>query len=273
MFMKKLKLKSGDIIPIIGFGTYKLTGKEGKEAIEKAIKIGYRHIDTAEAYNNQSEVAKAINTSGVSRNDLFVTSKVWYDNLGYDNVITACEDTLTELETDYLDLYLIHWPNYKIPIEETLRAMTDLKNQGKIRNIGVSNFTVDHLKEAKNVFDGDIVTNQVEFHPYLYQEELYNYCRESDIRITAYSPVARAEVIGDSVIKEIAEKYNKTEIQVSLKWLIQKDIIVIPRSNNPEHIKSNFDVFDFNLSDEDMDRIDFINRNERLVDPQWGEFN
>lgn len=271
--MKILKFKTGDKIPGVGFGTYKLTGSQGIKAIENALDVGYRHIDTAEGYNNQPEVSQAIKNSKLSRRELFITSKVGYDNLHYDDVIAACEKTLQELSTDYLDLYLIHWPNKKIPIEETVRALAKLKSDGKIKNIGVSNFTIKHLEELNDLTDEEIVVNQVEFHPYLNQEDLYKYCKDNNILLTAYSPIARGEVFGDSIIAKIAKKYGKDEAQITLKWMIQKDIIVIPRSSNPAHIKSNYQLFDFKLNKQEMASIDNIERQERLIDPDWGEFN
>ena len=271
--MKILKFKTGDKIPGVGFGTYKLTGSEGIKAIENALEVGYRHIDTAEGYNNQPEVSKAIKNSGLSRRELFITSKVGYDNLHYDNLIQACEETLQELKTDYLDLYLIHWPNKMISVEETLRAMGKLKSDGKIKNIGVSNFTIKRLEEVKGITDEEVVLNQVEFHPYLYQKELYEYCNDNNISLAAYSPIARGGVFGDPVIAEIGKKYYKNEAQVTLKWMIQKDIIVIPRSSNAAHIKANFDIFDFELNNDEIYRIDNIDKQERLIDPDWGEFN
>ncbi|MFP4661661.1 MAG: aldo/keto reductase [Halanaerobiales bacterium] len=271
--MKNIKLKTGNLIPVLGFGTYELKGEEGIDAIKTAIDLGYTHIDTAESYNNQREIASAIEESGLSRSDLFLTSKVSYEHLHYNDVIKACENTLDELKTDYLDLYLIHWPNKNIPIEETMRALSDLKQNGKIKDIGVSNFTIKHIEEVKKVSDDDIVVNQVEFHPYLYQKELYNYCMDNDIYITAYSPIARGDVSGDGVLKDIAQKYEKNEAQVTLRWLVEKDIIVIPRSSNPDHIESNFDLFDFELSEEEISKINSVDRQERLVDPSWGEFD
>ncbi len=271
--MKEINLQNGDKIPALGFGTYKLTGSEGIKAMETALDVGYRHIDTAEDYHNQVEVSQAIKNSSIAREDLFITSKVSYEHLHYGDVIKACEETLQELNTDYLDLYLIHWPNKKIPIEETLRALSNLKADGKILNIGVSNFTIKHLEGVKDVTDEDIVINQVEIHPYLYQKELYEYCNDNNISLTAYSPIARGGVFGDPVIVEIGKKYNKNEAQITLKWMIQKDIIVIPRSSNGAHIKANFDIFDFELNIDDIYRIDNIDKQERLIDPDWGEFN
>ncbi|MFW6389761.1 MAG: aldo/keto reductase [Halanaerobiales bacterium] len=272
--MKKIKLKSGDEIPVIGFGTYTLKGSEGIKSIEIALESGYIHIDTAESYENQKEVSQAIRNSSLLRRDIFLTSKVDFNNLAYNDLIRACDQTLIDLETDYLDLYLIHWPNKKIPMDETFAAMKKLKEEGKIRNLGVSNFTIKHLKEAEEHSDIDIVTNQVEFHPFLYQKELYEYCMSKDILITAYSPIARGKVFESEVLKKIAEKYDKNPAQLSLRWMIEKDIVVIPRSKNPEHIKNNVQLFDgWELSLEDVESIDNIKEEKRLIDPDWGEFD
>lgn len=271
--MKKLKLKSGDEIPVIGFGTYTLKGSEGINSVEIALESGYRHIDTAEAYQNQKEVGQAIKNSSLKREDIFLTSKVDFNNLAYNNVLSACDETLLDLDTDYLDLYLIHWPNKKIPMEETFKALKKLKEQGKIRNVGVSNFTIKHLEDVEEISDVDIATNQVEFHPFLYQKELYDYCMSKNILITAYSPIARGKVFESEVLKKIANKYDKNPAQLSLKWMIEKDIVVIPRSKTPEHIKNNIQLFDWELKDEDIALIDNIKEEKRLVDPEWGEFD
>ncbi|MEJ6951063.1 aldo/keto reductase [Natronospora cellulosivora (SeqCode)] len=272
--MKKIKLKTGDQIPVIGFGTYTLKGADGVKAIEIALNNGYFHIDTAESYQNQIEVGKAIRNSTLDREDIFLTSKVDFNNLAYDDVLKACDETLLELETDYLDLYLIHWPNKKIPMKETFRALEKLASQGKIRNVGVSNFTINHLKEAEKSSDLEIVTNQVEFHPFLNQKELYYYCKEKGIIITAYSPIARGKVFQNRELIRIANKYNKNPAQLTLKWLIEKDIVVIPRSRTPEHIKSNIQLFnDWQLSIDDIEAIDNIEKQQRLINPEWGEFD
>jgi 2,5-diketo-D-gluconate reductase B len=270
--MIKKKLKTGDEIPVIGFGTYTLQGSEGIKAIETAIELGYRHIDTAENYNNQREVARAISNSNIDREELFITSKVSYEHLKYDDLKRACDQTLQELKVEFLDLYLIHWPNRSIPLQESLEAMLELKAEGKIRNLGVSNFTIGHLEEVRDITD-QVTINQVEFHPYLNQRELLQYCQDHQINLTAYSPIARGKILGDPVIKEIAREMGKNEAQVTLRWMIQKGIIVIPRSRKEEHIRSNFELFDWQLSTEQMEKIEEINRDERLIDPSWGEFD
>jgi len=195
--MKYVELDSGNKMPMVGFGTFTLTGDVCRESVEKAIELGYTHIDTAEIYENEKEVGQGIKTglekTSLTREDLFVTSKVWKDNLHYDEVIEACEGTLDDLGLDYLDLYLIHWPNSDIPMEGTFKALAKLKKDGKIKDIGVSNFTTTHLKKAQKVSSEPISINQVEYHPYLNQNKLLNYCKENGIAVTAFSPLGNAE--------------------------------------------------------------------------------
>ncbi|MFW6238150.1 MAG: aldo/keto reductase [Halanaerobiales bacterium] len=268
--MQYFQLKTGDEIPAIGFGTYTLTGAEGVEMIRKALEFGYRHLDTAEAYNNQPEIAEAIKKSRVSRKDIFLTSKVWHNHLRGEEVKKACEKILEELKTDYLDLYLIHWPNPRVSVKETLQAMNELKKEGKIKNIGVSNFTVSHLEEMKEVSDVKVINNQVEYHPYFNRKDLLEYCREMDIILSAYSPVGRGEVFEDPVLKKIGKDHGKNEAQITLKWMVQKGIVVLPRSANPEHIAQNIDLFGWELEPAEMKQIDNIQKEKRLIEPPIG---
>lgn len=253
-------------IPKIGFGTYKLLGEACSNAVRKALFWDYEHIDTAEIYGNQKAVAEAIKE--LPREKIWITSKVWYDNLKYEDVKKSCEETLKELNTSYLDLFLIHFPNKNIRISETFRALNELKTTGKIRNIGVSNFTIKHLREAK-VY-GTIFTNQVEFHPYLYQKELLEFCKENNIILTAHTPLARGKVFQDQTLIDIGNKYNKNPGQVALRWLLDKGIIVIPKSSKDNHIKDNHDL-NFELSEDDTKIIDNLPQ-KRIVNPDFGEF-
>lgn len=271
--MKELKISNGSI-PQLGFGTYQLRGKECVDAIKTAIEVGYTHIDTAEIYGHEEEVGKAIDA--IDREDLFITSKVWRSSLSYRGVMQSCNETLKKLDTDYLDLYLIHWPNKNAPYPEVFEAMFGLMKQGKIKNVGVSNFTINHMKKAlKHAKDAgvEISVNQVEFHPFLYQKELLEFCNEHDVVLTAYSPIARGKVLKHPLLQQIGEKYDKTAAQVSLRWGLQKNVVVIPKSGNAERIQENFEVFDFELSSTDMKKIDGIKEENRLIDPNFGEFN
>lgn len=260
-----LKMKTGDEIPQLGMGTYRLNGDEGLEAIKKALETGYNHIDTAEMYGNEEIVGKAI--SQYDRSKLFITSKVWPTNLHYEDVLDACNSTLDRLDTSYLDLYLIHWPKESIPVEESLEAMQDLQEQGKVRNIGVSNFNISQLEEAIEVHDVSINVNQVEFHPWYYRKKLLDFCQENDIILTAYMPLTRTAVFEDEVIQDLSEKYGKTPAQIVLRWEVQKDIVVIPCSSCEEHQDKNKKIFDWELNEEDVNRIDGITREEIFTDP------
>ncbi|MFW5976822.1 MAG: aldo/keto reductase [Bacillota bacterium] len=271
--MKNIKLKSGDKIPALGLGTWQNNGKNCINSVKKAIELGYTHIDTADAYNNHKEVGKGIKKSGINRENLFLTTKIWRENLSYSKVISSGKRFLKELDTEYLDLLLIHWPNQSIPISETLKGMEELKNEGIVKNIGVSNFTINHLKEALEVNEDLITVNQVEFHPYLYQKKLLNFCQNNDIVITAYSPLARGEIFNDDTFKELSEKYDKSPAQLSLKWLVDKDIVVIPKASSESHIKDNMKIFDWKLPDKAKEKLDNMNKNKRIIDPPFGEFN
>ncbi|MDI6826070.1 MAG: aldo/keto reductase [Candidatus Aenigmarchaeota archaeon] len=250
------KLRSNYSIPVLGLGTWQLLGKECERAVRKALEMGYRHIDTAEIYDNQTEIGKAI--QGFDRSELFITSKVWETNLRFKSVLKACESTLKELNTSYLDLYLIHWPNPSVLLEETFRAMKILHEDGKVRSIGVSNFGLPLLKQALEVEEIPVCVDQVEFHPYLYQKELLEFCKKHDIVFVAYSPLARGKILDDKTIKELADKYGKSPAQISLRWILQKGAITIPKASSEEHLKENMDVFDWKLSKRDVSKIDSI---------------
>ncbi|MFH2021448.1 MAG: aldo/keto reductase [archaeon] len=239
-------------MPELGLGTWRLSGQKCFDAVKIALRLGYKHIDTAEMYGNHKEVGNAI--SGTNRKKFFLTSKVTPLNLSYNGVKNSCKKALSELGTDYLDLYLVHWPNPLFSIKETFRAMEELKKDGKIRAYGVSNFTIKNLEDAKKY--GDFLTNQVEFHPYLYQKKLFNYCTEKGIVLTAYSPIARGAVFKDEKILAIGKKHKKTPGQISLRWLLDKKMIVIPKASTEEHIKENMEVFDFKLTKDDTDILD-----------------
>lgn len=271
--MKYVKLNSGDEMPILGLGTWQLKGENCVSSVKDAIDIGYRHIDTADGYDNHQKVGKGIEESGIDRNELFITSKIKPENLHYQDIKRDAERFLNELGTDYLDLILIHWPNKDIPLEESLKALKEIKEEGLARNIGVSNFTINHLKDAAEIYPDLVSVNQVEFHPTLYQKQLLDFCQKNGIVLTAYSPLGRGEVFENNVINKLAEKYDKSAAKLTLKWLTDKNIVAIPKASSRKHLESNFDIFDWELPAEVKEKMDQLNKNNRLIDPPWGEFD
>ncbi len=270
--MKTLRLIHGNEIPILGIGTWQLTGKECEESIEIALGTGYRHIDTADIYGNHKEVGNAIKKSSVPRSELFITSKVWRDNLRKGEVIESLKRSLVELSLDYLDLLLVHWPNKTIPIEESMEAMMELKEEKLINSFGVSNFTIKHIKKIlESGFE--ISNNQVEFHPSLYQKELLEFCKDNKIVLTAYSPIARGRDLEISEIKRIAEEIGTGPAEVILSWLTDKDIVVIPKASSQKHIESNLKSLEIKLTPEQIETIDNLNADERLINPPFEEFD
>jgi len=270
----EIKLRDGNKIPVLGLGTWKLNGEKCIFAVKKAIELGYVHIDTAERYGNQPEISEAI--KDFDRSKLFLTSKVWHSNLRYDDVLEACEKTLKELNIDYIDLYLIHWPNSSIPLEGTFKAFKELITDGKVKSVGVSNFTTNHLKDALKIAEAaevPITVNQVEFHPGLYQKDLLEFCRKNNIVVTAYSPLGSGALLQDKVIEEIANRYGKSLAQICLKWLLEKNLVVIPKASSEHHLKDNMEIFDWNLSKEDIEKIDLLGKSDRFVDPNFSEFD
>ncbi len=274
---KMKKLSDGTDIPRVGLGTWKLNGKECADLVSKALDMGYRHIDTAEAYGNEKDIGKALKRSSVNRKDLFITSKVWtLDGLDYEKVIRSCNKSLKNLGLDYLDLYLLHWPIRSLNWEDIFRALKDLQDKGRIKSIGVSNFNINHLKDLFFILDKfnlKVVINQVEFHPMLYQKRLLNFCKKNQIEVTAYSPLARGKMVDNDIVKRFSEKYAKTEGQIVLRWALQKDVVVIPKSSSEKHLRENISLFDFELSEGDEVKIDELNKGHREVNPIFADFN
>lgn len=263
--MQKLVLNDQNQIPIIGFGTYKATQKEGIESVRNALSKGYRLIDTAAIYGNESEVGQGIKASGLDRAEIFVTTKLWREHLGYASAKKEFGNSLSKLGLDYLDLYLIHWPanarnydNWQKTNAETWRAMEELQAEGKIRSIGVSNFWQEHLEALFQTARVIPAVNQIEFHPGYWQPEVTAFCQKHTITVESWSPLARGKVFGNEVLRSIAGKHRKSVSQICLRWVIQHDVIVIPKSTTPERIEENINLFDFELSDEEMDQINAL---------------
>ena len=256
------KLKTGYEIPAIGYGTWDVAEKDVGVNVETALDAGYNHIDTAEGYKNEGGIGSVL--ENYDRDEIFLTSKVLPSNLYYENVIEAAEKSLVKLGTSYLDLYLIHWPNPAISLRETLTAMKYLHDKGMVKNIGVSNFSVYQLMFAQKISKVPITVNQVEFHPYLYQKNLLDYCQENDILLEASAPLARTEVLDNPLIIELAEKYDKTPAQMVLRCEIEKGIVPLPKSTNDEHIESNLDVLDWELQPKDHTILDNLEEEKRV---------
>lgn len=259
-------------IPIVGIGTWQITGAAARKAVREALAMGYRHIDTADAYGNHKEVGKGIKESGIKREDLFLTTKVWRDSFRHDDVISSAQRFLEELQTDYIDLLLMHWPNLDIPLKETLGALHELQKKNIIKAIGVSNFTIPLLHKALAT-GVPFVNNQVEFHPSLYQKGLEAFCNAHHIVITAYSPIAQGEDLKIPLIQELAKSYGKTPSQIVLNWITRKNIVVIPRSSNPHHMQENLGALSFALSGEDSVKIDALNLHYRILQPPFALFD
>ena len=257
-------LANGVKMPYLGLGVYKMTNREEAiQAMRKALEIGYRAIDTAALYYNEEEVGEAIRTSGVRREDIFVTTKVWNSDQGYDETLRAFETSLKKLGLDYVDLYLTHWP-VEDKFVDTYRAIERLYEEKMIRVPGVSNNHSHHLEKIFAKANVKPMVNQVELHPYLSQEELRAFCKENEIAVTAWSPLGRGGILQDDAIMKIAGEVGKSAAQVILRWHYQHDIISIPKSVTPSRIEENAQVFDFELSAEQMGQLDQLNKNQRF---------
>jgi 2,5-diketo-D-gluconate reductase B len=249
----------GEKVPSLGLGTWRLAGEGCVRAVERALALGYRHIDTAQIYANESEVGRAIRNSGVDREEIFLVTKVWTSSFSYDDVIRSTRESLKKLQTEYVDLLLMHWPNPSVPLEETLGAMRELQEEGSVKHVGVSNFPSSMVQEATE--HAEIFCNQVEYHPYRAQEQLLKQAKEMDYLLTAYSPVAGGAAVNDATLREIGKAYGKTAAQVALRWLIQQEkVAAIPKAASEDHLRSNLDIFDFELSDEETERVFALRR-------------
>ncbi|TKX43063.1 aldo/keto reductase [Halorubrum sp. ARQ200] len=258
-------LPSGAELPALGLGTYDLDDGETVDSVRAALDAGYGHIDTAEGYKNEEAIGDALAAGGVDRDDVFLTSKVLAKNLNYESVIASCEASLDRLGVEYLDLYLIHWPNPAISLRETLRAMAELRDRRLVRDIGVSNFSAYQLSCAHHISDAPIAVNQIEFHPWFQRPDLVEYCREIDTVVEAAAPLARTDVFGDEVVAELAEKYDRHPAQVVVRWAIDRGVVPLPRSSTPEHVRANAEM-DWELDDADRRRLDGRDRDRPVYD-------
>ncbi len=258
-------------VPALGYGTWKLKDKECSAGVEKAIEIGYRHIDTAQIYENEAEVGAGIAASGVKRSEIFLTTKIWITELADGKLQKSLDVSLKKLKTDHVDLLLIHWPITDVPFAEQMKALQSVQKDGKAILIGVSNYTVTQMKEVVEKIGAKAVCNQVEYHPYLSQKVLLDYMRPHGMFLTAYCPLARGNVANDAVLAKIAKKHNKTVGQVTLRWLVQQDgVAAIPKAGSEKHMRENFEIFNFTLDAAEMKEISNLARPDgRLVSPDF----
>lgn len=258
-----VELANGARMPYLGLGVFKTPNDQIEKAVHWALDAGYRHIDTAALYKNEDGLGKAIESHALPRKDIFITSKVWNTDQGYDSTINAFNESVRKLKTDYLDLYLVHWP-VKGKYKETWKALESLYDEGRIKAIGVSNFLEHHLIDLFQSARVYPMVNQVEFHPYLVQQQLLNFCKENNIQYEAWSPLMQGKIFEIDVLKALSAKYGKSIAQVVLRWDLQKGVVTIPKSIHKERIETNADIFDFEISDDDMARIDALDRDGRI---------
>lgn len=267
-------------IPVLGLGTWQSTGQDCIDVVSQALKMGYEHIDTAQAYDNEVEVGQGIKQSGVARDKFFLTTKIFPDDLKFqpEKLHATAKRSLENLDTDYVDLLLLHWPDDRVPLSETIPALCELQKQGLTRHIGVSNFNIANLIEAKKYADVPIVVNQVEFHPFIKQNTLQTFLNNHHILLEAYSPLARGDVFDDETIKEIADKHGVTPAQISLAWILSdKNRVAIPKTSNPDHLQGNLDAMNVQLITEELEKIGSLARSDgRKIkhpdySPEWDD--
>jgi 2,5-diketo-D-gluconate reductase B len=265
---------NGARIPAIGLGTWEMRGRTCARIVQQALRLGYRHIDTAEMYDNEREVGEGLRESGVKREEVFVTTKIWQTHLAPWQLERSTKECLVRLRLTDVNLLLIHWPNPQIPLAETIGALCKMKTEGYARHIGISNFTLPLIEEAVKLATEPLVTNQIEWHPYLDQSKVAEACRRHGLAVTAYSPIARGRAAGDEALAAIGTAYGKTAGQVCLRYLVQEGAVVIPRTSRVERLSENMEIFDFTLTAAEMEEIRTLARPRgRLVDwagaPKW----
>jgi diketogulonate reductase-like aldo/keto reductase len=264
MSVPSLTLPSGDELPVVGLGTWDLDDDTVRGSVRAALDDEYTHVDTAEGYHNEGAIGETL--ADYDRDDLFLTSKVLPKNLDYGGVVEACERSLDRLGTEYLDLYLIHWPNPAISLRETLDAMETLHERGRIRNVGVSNFSGYQLSNALHISDVPIAVNQIEFNPQFQRPDLVEYCQSEGVAVEAAAPLARTAILDNDTVRDLADEYDKTPAQIVLRWAVEKDIVVLPKSSSAAHVAENVDLFGWELAPEDHRRIDDLDRQEPVYD-------
>lgn len=265
---------NGARIPSIGFGTWQLRGQDCVAAVQAALSAGYRHIDTARMYANEDAVGQGLRASGLTRDEVFVTTKVWRDQIGAGALEKSAEASLRDLKLDQVDLLLIHWPNAAIPLKESIGALCNAKKRGLARHVGVSNFPVALMEEAIALASEPLVANQCEYHPRLDQSAVIAACRKHGLAFVSYSPLGKGGLTADPAIVAIAERLGRRPAQIILRWHVQQGVVAIPRSGSPAHIRDNFGVFDFALSDADMAAIFALARKDgRMVDMGWSRWD
>lgn len=265
-------MTSPSVLPKIGLGTFRLKDQAVIDSVSSALALGYRHIDTAQIYGNEAAVGIALQQSEVQRDNIFVTTKVWLDNLHEDDVVSSLQESLERLQLDQVDLALIHWPSPggEVPIAETLKGLNRARNEGLVSHIGLSNFTIAQVDEAMAAPGGEfLVTNQVEVQPYLANRRLVAHCQQHGLQVTAYGPLAVGKVMDDPVLQAIGEQHQASAAQVTLAWLLARDLVVIPASTKPHHQEANLAARDLKLTDDEMARIDALDRNERITNPKF----
>lgn len=256
----------GTSVPALGYGTFRLRGEECRKGVADALSLGYRHIDTAQGYDNEEHVGAALSDSRVPRDDIFLVTKLSPRNFRKDDARASTLESLRKLQTEYVDLLLLHWPNDEVPLDETLGALRVLQEEGAVHHVGVSNFPAKLVREARQHIR--VFANQVEYHPYLSQRTLLDLADELDYLLTAYSPIAKGAVAEDETLSAIGQEHGKTPVQVALRWLVQQQrVAAIPKASSAAHRRSNFEIFDFELSEEEMTRIHALARSQRLVSP------
>ncbi|WP_197462309.1 MULTISPECIES: aldo/keto reductase [unclassified Erythrobacter] len=268
--MPDMPLVGSAKIPAIGFGTFRMKEGEAHKMTLAAIKAGYRHIDTAKAYENEKEVGQAIADSSVPREDIFLTSKILPEDFGHEQFLTAAKSSLENLETDFLDLLLLHWPSKEVPLGETMAAANELVEQGLVRHIGVSNFTISMFDEALLLLDTPLAANQIEFHPFIDQSKVLTHLVKNGVAFEAYAPLAQGRVANDPLLQEIAEKHEATAVQVALAWILSKpNAVVLPKTATPDRLASNLAAIEVALTQDELQRIDELQeQNLRFVSPE-----